>query len=89
VASLIQANQLSRLLRDTMFIPISSIGILYVPPSKSRMEMSSAMAWESTGRYWFSALGGVISVEASQKFYAGTTLGEASRLKAYSALPSP
>lgn len=83
------ANQLSRLLRDTMFIPISSNGILYVPPSKSRMVMSSALAWESIGRYWFSALGGVISVEASKQIYAGTTLGAASRRKVYSTLPSP
>ena len=85
----LSANQLSRLLRDSMFIPNSTNGILYVPPSKSRLVMSSALAWESIGRYWFSALGGVISVEASKQIYAGTTIGATSRRKIYSTLPSP
>jgi hypothetical protein len=65
-------QQLNRLLRDTMFTPIAAHGALYVPPARSRMIMSSAPAWENIGRRWFSALGGVISVEASKQIYAAT-----------------
>ena len=79
--------QLSRLLRDTMFIPMTSSGALYVPPSKSRMVMSSAPAWENIGKCWFSALGGVISVEAGKQIYAGTPVGETAKRRVYATIP--
>ena len=81
-------NQLSMLLRDTMFMPISTSGVLYAPPSKSHMIMSSAQAWEKLGKRWFSALGGVISAEARKEIYGGTLLGEAARRGSYAAATS-
>lgn len=81
-------SQLSMLLRDTMFMPVSTSGALYVPPSKSRMIMSSAQAWEKLGNRWFSALGGVISVEASKEIYGATLLGEAARRQSYATVAS-
>lgn len=81
-------NQLLRLLRDAMFTPIQTQGALYMPPSKSRVIMSSARAWENIGRRWFSALGGVIVVEASKQIYAATPRTQISQQRAYSAVPN-
>lgn len=79
-------NQLSKLLLDTMFTPISSSGVLYVPPFNSSVLLSSAGAWENIGKIWFSALGGVISVEACKQIYAGTPLGERQHRRVYSTI---
>jgi len=71
--------QLSRLLRDTLFMPMESNGALFAPPSRSRMILSSANAWENIGSRWFSALGGVIVVEATKQIYSATPVGEGVR----------
>jgi len=76
-------SQLSRLLRDTLFMPLQSGSALYVPPSKSRMIISSAPAMEKIGKRWLPALGGVISVEAGKQIYSATPLGEGARRRAY------
>lgn len=81
-------DQLVRLLRDTMFTPISTHGALYVPPSRSRMIMSSARAWENIGRRWFHAVGGVVTVEASKQIYAATPNARVARQGAYAAVPN-
>ena len=81
-------NQLTKLLRDTMFNPINSNGVLYIPPSKSRVIQSAAPALEKIGKQFFSALSGVVSVEASKQIYAGTPTGEASLRRVYSTITS-
>ena len=48
-------GQLSRLLRECMFTPARSTAALYVPPTRSRMVLSSAPAWERIGRYGLTA----------------------------------
>ena len=71
------ASQLSALLRDTMFTPISTETALFVPPVDSRMVMSSCAAWEKIGTTIFSRFGGVIITEASKQLYAGQPHAEA------------
>ncbi len=64
-------SQLSRFLRDNLFTPIQSDYALYVPPTRSRLILSIAFAWESIGHKWFRKMGGVLIVEASKQIYAG------------------
>lgn len=64
-------RQLSVLLRDTMFTPMSSKTALFVPPIDSRMLLSSSPAWEKIGAAAFSHFGGVVMTEASKQLYAG------------------
>jgi len=65
------ADQLARLLRDTMFTPTRIESALFVPPVDSRMVLGSAAAIENAGRRWFSAIAGAIVAEASKQIYAG------------------
>lgn len=69
-------GQLSALLRDTMFTPLTTETALFVPPIDSRMLMSSCAAWEKVGSTAFSRFGGVILTEASKQLYAGQTNAE-------------
>lgn len=64
-------RQLTAVLRETIFTPVSSHTALFVPPvRRSRMLLSSAPAWEKIGQRWFSALGGVVVAEAAKTIYA-------------------
>lgn len=77
------SSQLCQLLKDTLFTPICSNSALYVPPSQSRMILSSALAWEQIGKRWLAALGGVVSVEAGKQVYATTPIGKGARQQIY------
>ena len=63
-------SQLSRLLRDSLFSPESASMALYVPPSRLRLTLRAAGAWEKVGRRWGLPFAGVILVEASKRIYA-------------------
>ena len=63
-------NQLSRLLREMAFTPVSSATALYIPPTASRMVLSAAGAWENIGERWFNSFAGVTMVEATKQIYA-------------------
>jgi len=62
--------QLSRLLRDSMFLPLHTETALYMPPSASPMMLRVAGAWESIGKRWSLPFAGVVIVEASKQVYA-------------------
>ena len=64
------ASQLSRMLRDNLFVPERSAGALYIPPVRSRFLLSTAPAWERLGNRWFSTFAGVTMVEAAKQIYA-------------------
>jgi SAM-dependent methyltransferase len=66
--------QLSRLLRDCMFTPVSAAGALFVPPSYSRMALAAAPAWEKLGDRWFPRFAGVVMIEAAKQIYAAAPL---------------
>ena len=63
-------SQLSQLLRDELFTPVGFEMALFVPPTKSRMVLRSALAWERIGRRFFPAFAGVVTVEAGKQIYA-------------------
>jgi len=82
-------RQINTLLRDNMFTPLRAERALYVPPSKSRMLLGSALAWEKIGYRFFPGFAGVCLVEATKQIYAANT-GAPARAKRRSivALPS-
>lgn len=65
-------GQLNRLLRDTLFQPLRVQSALFVPPSRYRMMMASAPAWENIGTRWFPTFSGVLMIEAGKEIYAAT-----------------
>jgi SAM-dependent methyltransferase len=65
-------TQITQLLRDNLFTPSENSYALFVPPSRRRMIIHSAPAWEKIGGRLFPHLGGVIVVEATKQIYAGT-----------------
>lgn len=67
-------SQLTKLLRDSLFMPERTATALYVPPSASRMLLTAAPAWEQIGRRWFPTFAGVILVEATKQIYAAPPL---------------
>src|SRR5690606_11188998 len=67
------ASQLRDLLRSAMFMPTASEPALFVPPTRSRMLLSSAEAWERIGSRWLPLFGGVVIVEATKQIYAAAT----------------
>jgi len=64
--------QLSRLLRDSLFTPIQATYSLWVPPTNSRMILSSAPAWEKLGNRWCPSFGGVLLLAATKQIYAAS-----------------
>jgi SAM-dependent methyltransferase len=63
-------SQLSQLLRDELFTPVATGTALFVPPTRSRMVLRSARAWERLGTRWFPTFSGVVLVEATKQIYA-------------------
>lgn len=74
-------SQLSRLLRDNMFTPVQSRIALYMPPSRARLMLSAAPAWEQIGHRLFPGFGGVVMVEAAKEIYAGQLQGKRVRTR--------
>ncbi|MGH7089067.1 MAG: class I SAM-dependent methyltransferase [Stellaceae bacterium] len=75
-------GQLVRLLREEGFTPLSTAAALFVPPSRSRMILRSAAAWEKLGERWFTAFAGVSIAEASKQLYAQPMLPARRRARA-------
>ncbi|MGB0629299.1 MAG: class I SAM-dependent methyltransferase [Alphaproteobacteria bacterium] len=68
--------QVSRLLRDNLFQPETSVAGLFVPPMRSRMALTSARPIERIGFRWFQTIGGVLFIEAQKQIYAGSASTE-------------
>lgn len=68
------ATQLSRLLRDNLFTPLTTRWALFTPPFASRLWLSSAGAWERIGERWLNRVAGVVVIEASKQLYAPTAV---------------
>lgn len=77
------ASQLSRLLRAEHFTPERSAAALYVPPTRSRVMLRAAPAWEKLGERWFAPLAGVVLVEATKQIYAKAAAAESRRRPVY------
>jgi SAM-dependent methyltransferase len=63
-------SQLSDLLREQLFTPVGGDTALFVPPSRDRMVLRSAPAWERVGKRWFPTFAGVVLIEAAKQIYA-------------------
>ncbi len=63
-------RQLDRLLTGCMFLPTRHEAALYMPPSRWRMILRLAAAWERLGTRWLLPFSGVILTEAEKQVYA-------------------
>lgn len=63
-------TQLSRLLKDSLFLATGWSHALFMPPSNRRMILSAATGWERAGSRVSPAFSGVIIVEAIKQVYA-------------------
>jgi len=81
--------QLAHLLRESMFQPTLASTALYMPPSRSRMALGAAAAWERIGERWGLPFAGVALVEAGKQIYAaGGWLEMAQARKRYVTVPA-
>ncbi|MGA8401065.1 MAG: methyltransferase domain-containing protein [Stellaceae bacterium] len=81
-------SQLSQLLRDELFTPVATGAALFVPPSRSRMMLRSARAWERVGTRWFPTFAGVVIVEATKQIYAKPVAARAPRRRRFVYTPA-
>jgi hypothetical protein len=72
-------SQLSHLLREELFTPVETDAALFVPPSRGRMILRSAPAWERVGKRWFPRFAGVVLIEATKQIYAKPAAARVSR----------
>ena len=64
-------SQLNTFLRENTFTPLHAEHALYIPPSQSRVSLSTASVWEKIGHKWFRNFSGILIVEATKQIYAG------------------
>ncbi|MFO0995789.1 MAG: methyltransferase domain-containing protein [Alphaproteobacteria bacterium] len=81
-------GQLSRLLRENMFTPIRIEGAVHIPPIRSRMFLTTALAWERVGEPWLGSFGGVVVIEAAKQIYAAEPARVAARQRRRIYLPA-
>ena len=62
--------QLTRLLRETMFLPTTTTAAVSIPPVTWRPLLKMATAIVRVGRRWGGAVAGVLIVEAGKQIYA-------------------
>ncbi|MDE1153804.1 MAG: class I SAM-dependent methyltransferase [Micavibrio sp.] len=70
-------GQIRQVLKEYLFVPERDERALFVPPSTSRLMLTTAPVWENIGYRFFNAIGGVNIVEATKQLYAGTMVGAA------------
>lgn len=80
-------RQLSHLLRDSMFTPLTTDRALYMPPFRTALLVRSAPAWERAGAALWGSFAGVVVMEAVKQIYAATPATQGKRRRAY--LPMP
>lgn len=64
-------SQLTQFLGENMFSIVNVENALYIPPSQSRVLLSTASAWEKIGHSWFRNLSGVLIIEAVKEVFGG------------------
>jgi SAM-dependent methyltransferase len=83
------SSQLKELLRGTLFEPQRSATALYVPPSRSRLLLRTAVAWERVGLRWATHFAGVLLMVAEKQIYAPPVEPALSRRRGRSYVPVP
>lgn len=79
--------QMSRLLRDNMFMPVEQTRALFVPPVDLAILQGSAAAWEKIGGRLFPAAAGVIITESVKQMYAQSIVTGSKRKNALNTAP--
>ncbi len=82
-------GQITRLLRDNMFVPVQTTGILFVPPIWWRVFGSWAPALERLGARRFPNFAGLLAVHAEKQIYAVPFNAAPARAKQRSVLVRP
>jgi SAM-dependent methyltransferase len=62
--------QLKEMLRSMLFAPGPTATALYMPPSRSRLLLRTAVAWERVGLRWAQPFAGVLAMTAAKQIYA-------------------
>jgi SAM-dependent methyltransferase len=62
--------QLKQALRSNLFTPRHTARAVFVPPSRSRLVLRTAMAWERIGLRWAKHFAGVLLMAAEKQIYA-------------------
>ncbi|MGE3474411.1 MAG: methyltransferase domain-containing protein [Rhodospirillaceae bacterium] len=63
-------SQITRLLRENMFVPLQTATALFAPPVGWRMFGRFAYSLEKLGARWFPTFGGALVIEAEKQLYA-------------------
>lgn len=64
--------QLSRLMRDALFLPRRGAAALWLPPSEARLVLRWADGWERAGSVLWPRFSGVLLLEVEKQVYAAT-----------------
>jgi SAM-dependent methyltransferase len=64
------STQLKQALRGNLFTPRRTARAVFVPPSRSRLVLRTAMAWERIGLRWAKHFAGVLLMTAEKQIYA-------------------
>ena len=85
------AAQLKQALRGNLFTPRRVGRALFVPPSRSRVVLRTAMVWERIGLRWAKTFAGVLLMAAEKQIYAvpAEPALKRARVPAYVPVPRP
>jgi SAM-dependent methyltransferase len=83
------STQLKEALRGNLFTPRRTARALFVPPSRSRLVLRTAVAWERLGLRWAKHFAGVLLMEAEKQIYAVPAEPALSRRRAPAYVPIP
>ena len=85
------AAQLKQALRGNLFTPRRVGRALFVPPSRSRLMLRTAMVWERIGLRWAQTFAGVLLMAAEKQIYAvpAEPALKRARVPAYVPVPRP
>ena len=81
--------QLTRVLRESLFVPQQTDRALFFPPMRSQVLLRAAPAWEEVGARWFTAFAGVVMIEASKQLYQVRPVGAKSSQRRPVLVPIP
>ncbi|MBB98198.1 MAG: methyltransferase type 11 [Rhodobacteraceae bacterium] len=76
-------SQIEALLRSCQFNTLGTGEALFLPPTKSRMLLRSARAWERVGQRLWPAFAGLLLVEAEKQIYRGTPVGKTRLIRSF------
>jgi SAM-dependent methyltransferase len=83
------STQLKQLLHSNLFSPKGTARALFVPPSRSRLLLRTALVWERIGLRWAKTFSGVLLMAAEKQIYAAPVEPAVRRARApaYAAMP--